>query len=199
MNETEHPTREKIVHSALALFLKGGIHQTSVDEIAYHAGVTRITVYRYFEDKRALALEAYLRIERVFQIGLADLEQNPDAGWEQVLDQIGAGLSALPPGDIGACYDELKRIFPDAYDAIQEVRVASLNGIFNHLFSITEQKGLLREGLNRIIVQAIFEELVINFFDNPEFTGFGLSNVQLFQTMKNILLYGILKTEPLEA
>jgi len=55
---------------------------------------------------------------------------------------------------------------------------------------------LPREGLNRIIVQAIFEELVINFFDNPEFTGFGLSNVQLYQTMKNILLYGILKTEP---
>jgi AcrR family transcriptional regulator len=199
MNDSQHPTREKILLSALTLFLQNGINQTSVDEIAYHAGVTRITVYRYFDDKSSLALEAFLRIEQVFQLALTDLEQNPSMGWDHVLDQIGTGLSALPPGDVGACYDELKRIYPDAYAAIQEVRVPSLNGIFDHLFRIAEQKGLLREGLNRIIVQAIFEELVINFFDNPEFTGFGLSNMQLYQTMKNILLYGILKTEPPEA
>ncbi len=196
MSQAEGPTGEKIVLSALALFLERGINKTSVNEIAYHAGVTRITVYRYFSNKQDLVREAFLRIEQVFQKGLANLKQNPQADWKNVLDQMGEDLSTLPPGDISARFDELQRLYPDVYASIQEARAVTLNGIFDHIFAMAERQGLLRHGLNQPIVHAIFWELIVNFFDNPRFKSFGLSNAELYRIMTDILLFGILKSEP---
>jgi len=194
MNKTEDGTRERIILSALALFSEKGISKTSVDEVAYHAGVTRVTVYRYFSEKRELVRETCLRVEQVFQKGLADLEQNPQADCESFLKQIGDGLSVLPPGDVFARFDEIKRLYPDIYNSIQEVRVATLNGIFEHLFAMVERQGSLRPSLNRSIFQAVFTELIINFFNNPRFKSLGLSDAELYHAMTDILLHGFLRS-----
>jgi AcrR family transcriptional regulator len=195
---SEEDTKEKIVLCARSLFLERGIKKTSVEDVARAAGITRITVYRHFKDKKELVRESFLRVERVFLEGLAELKRNPGSGWESALDRIGEKLSALPHGNVSALSDELKRLYPDVSASIQEVRVSTLNGMFDQLSRLAKRQGLLRQGLNRQIVQAVFWELVINFFDNPRFKVAGLSDAELYNTMKNILLYGILKGEPLE-
>ena len=194
--ESEDSTRNKILSSALALFSENGIKKTSVAEVAYHAGVTRITVYRYFADKEALVGAAFLHVEQVFQDGLAELEQNPEADWETILNQIGEGLSALPAGDVFVRFDEIKRLYPEAYQSIQEVRVTALTGIFEHLFALAERQDLLRPGLSRPVVQALFWELVINIFDKPGLKSLGLSGAELYHVIINIFLHGIFKSQP---
>ncbi len=197
MMKTEDQTREKILLSALTLFSQRGISRTSVNEIAYHAGVTRVTVYRHFSNKKELVLAAFLRVEQVFEKALADLKQNPQANLK-VLDQIGEGLSTLPPGDVFARVDELKRLYPDAYSSVQEVRVATLNGIFELFFVMAKRQGLLRPGLNRAIVQAVFWEMAINLFDNPRFKIIGLSDAELYHALTDLLLHGVLKSSSTE-
>ena len=198
MKKIEDQTREKILLSALALFSERGIRQTSVNEIAYRAGITRVTVYRHFPDKKELVLAAFLRVEQAFEKGLVELKQNPHADLETVLDQIGQGLSTLPPGDVFARTDELKRLYPDAYNSVQEVRVATLNGLSEHFSAMAKRQGLLRPGLNRAIVQAVFWELTINLFDNPRFKSVGLSDAELYHAITDLLLHGILKSQPVE-
>jgi AcrR family transcriptional regulator len=193
MNITENQTREKIIFSALTLFSERGIKKTSLEEVAYQAGVSRVTVYRYFANKRDLVLEAFLRVQQVFQKGLSDLKQNPLADLKSVLNEIGEGLNNLPSRNASERSYELKRLYPDIYNSIQEVRIATLNSIFEHFFAIAEHQRLLRPGLNRSIIEAIYWELVINFFDNPRFESFGLSGVELYYAMTDILLHGILK------
>lgn len=196
MSKPEDRTREKIILSALTLFSERGIRKSSVSEVAYHAGVTRITVYRHFPEKEDLVREAFLRIERPFQNALAELEQNPQADCGSVFRWIGEGLGALPKGDAFARFDELKRLYPDLYSAIQQVRVVTLNGIFEHFFAVAERQGLLRPGLNRSVAQAVFWELVINFFDNHRFKSLGLSDAELYHTVTDIMLHGFLISEP---
>lgn len=194
--EIEDSTRNKIILSALTLFSEQGVKKTSMAEIAYHAGVTRITVYRYFADKEALVREAFLRVEQVFQNGLTALEQNPEADWASVLNQIGKGLSALPAGDVFARFDEIKRLYPDVYQSIQDVRVTTLTGIFDHLFALAERQDMLRSDLSRPVVQALFWELVISIFDKPSLKSFGLSDAELYHMITNIFLHGIFKSQP---
>ena len=190
----EGETREKIVLSALALFSTRGIRQTSVNEIAHRAGVTRVTVYRHFPDKKALVLAAFLRVEQVFENGLADLKQNLRADWGSALNQIGQGLSKLPPGDVFARTDELKRIYPDVYKTVQEVRVVTLDGLFEHFFAVAKRHGVLRPGLNREIVQAVFWEMTINLFDNPRFQSLRLADAELYLAITDLFLHGVLKS-----
>lgn len=194
--ENKDDTKDKIILSALAVFSEQGIKKTGMAEVAYRAGVTRVTIYRYFADKQELVREAFLRVEQVFQNGLAELEENPQADWESVLNQIGEGLSALPSGDVFVRFDEIKRLYPDVYQSIQDVRVTTLTGIFEHLFVLAERQDLLRPDLSQPVIQAIFWELVINFFDNPRFTSLGLSDAELYHVITNIFLYGIFKRQP---
>ncbi len=194
MAESGTSTRDKILQAAITLFWERGIGKTSLAQVAYQAGVTRITVYRYFADKPDLAEAAFLYVEQIFQDGLAELKQNPQADWAKVMDRVGERLSALPPGDAVARAEELKRLYPEVYKAVQKVRVATLNSLFDELFARAKRQGLLRPGLNRPIVQAVYWELVVNFFDNPRFKSFGLSDAELYRTLTNILLYGILKS-----
>ena len=192
MVNTEDPTREKILISALALFSERGIAQTSLHEVAYRAGVTRVTVYRHFADKKELVRESFLRVEQVFENGLADLKRNPHEDGEKILDQIGEGLSALPRADAFAQMDELKRLYPDVYRAVQEVRVSTLSGLFENLFAATKRRGRMRSGLNRQFVQAVFLELAINLFENPRLKAFGLSDAELYRAIKDLFCVGFL-------
>jgi AcrR family transcriptional regulator len=196
MGKSEDQTREKIILSALTLFSERGIRKTSVNEVAYHAGVTRVTVYRYFPEKEDLVREAFLRVERLFQNALVELKQNQQADCDSVFRRIGEGLSALPKADAFARFDELKRLYPNIHSSIQEVRVATLNGLFERFFSAAERQGLLRPRLNRAIAQAVFWELVVNVFDNQRFKSLGLSDAELYYAVTDIMLHGFLTSEP---
>jgi AcrR family transcriptional regulator len=192
MIKTEDPTREKILLSALSLFSERGIAKTSLNEVAYRAGVTRVTVYRHFKDKKDLVRDAFLRVEQVFEKGLAELKRNPRADGEKVLNQIGEGLSALPRSDAFARMDELKRLYPDVYSAVQGVRVSTLGSLFENIFAATKRKGGLRSGQDRQFVQAVFLELAINLFDNPRLKAFGLSDAELYLAIKDLFCVGFL-------
>lgn len=46
--------KQKVIKSALALFKQKGINRTSMDEIAAHSGVSKLSIYKYFENKQKL-------------------------------------------------------------------------------------------------------------------------------------------------
>ena len=194
MPKVEDQTKERILLSALALFAERGIGKTSVSEVAYRAGVTRVTVYRYFPEKKELVYRAFLRVEQVFQQGLAALKRDPKADWEGILNQIGEELGALPPGDVFERMDELKRLYPDVCDSIQQVREITLNAMFERFIAAAQRRHLLRPGLNRAIVQAVFSDLLVNLFDHPRFKSLGLTDAELYRAMSNIFLHGVMRS-----
>ena len=55
------PSAERIVNAALDLVLAQGVKKTSLEEVAQRAGVTRVTVYRYFRDKKGLVRASVVR------------------------------------------------------------------------------------------------------------------------------------------
>jgi AcrR family transcriptional regulator len=104
--ERQAETRLRIIESAVALHLERGPAQTSINAIAEHAGVNRVTVYRHFPDARALLvacsaharrvnpppeLDGWRRIEdprhrtEVALRQLYDYFRRTEAGWSNVL------------------------------------------------------------------------------------------------------------------
>lgn len=197
MSKSEEQTRERILMAALALFAQQGISKTSLDEVAYQAGLTRVTVYRYFADKKDLVHKAFLRVEQVFQDGLDDLEHDPNPDqitWEAAMMRIGQRLNALPRADVFARTEELKRLYPDVYAAVQDVRADTLNQMFDRFFAMAERQDLLRPGINRAVVQNVYWLLTLNIFDNPQLRSSGLTDAELYRLVTDIFLHGVLKS-----
>jgi AcrR family transcriptional regulator len=82
-------TRDRILGSALQAVATFGLSRFTMDDVARVAGISRQSVYRYFDSKDALVMELVLREEETFLEGVrrahvdhADLE---DAMREAVL------------------------------------------------------------------------------------------------------------------
>ncbi|TVQ18618.1 MAG: TetR/AcrR family transcriptional regulator [Leptolyngbya sp. DLM2.Bin15] len=86
--------RAQILQGALEIFLRQGYEGTSMDRVAAAAGVSKITIYKHFEDKEGLftALIEQVTAQRFNQVfGTISLDDHPD----QVLRQIAQKFLAL--------------------------------------------------------------------------------------------------------
>ena len=112
--ESEAATRQRIVESAVALHLERGPAQTSINAIADHAGVNRVTVYRHFPDERSLfeACSAHAR----------SLYPPPDlAAWRSIEDpreRMEVGLGQL--------YDYFRRTEAGWANVLRDAEIAPL-------------------------------------------------------------------------
>ena len=87
--------RSSILDAAEALFLQNGLDSTRMIDIAAQAGITKVTLYRYFPNRDVIALEIHAREE----LGFAPDELgNPveAAGTSLAAFAVGAALPLLP-------------------------------------------------------------------------------------------------------
>jgi AcrR family transcriptional regulator len=65
--------RESILDAAEALFLKNGLEHTRMIDIAAQAGITKISLYRYFPNRDVIAVEIHRRmLARIAALALPD-------------------------------------------------------------------------------------------------------------------------------
>ncbi len=57
----DNETATRILDAALTLYLEFGLRRTTMDDVARHAGIGRVTVYRHYADKNALFQAVVLR------------------------------------------------------------------------------------------------------------------------------------------
>ena len=83
--------QEQILRGALEIFLKQGYEGTSMDRVSAAAGVSKITIYKHFQDKEGLftALIEHVTAQRFQTVfGSLSLEEPPDTVLRQVATKL---------------------------------------------------------------------------------------------------------------
>lgn len=82
--------RGRLQEAALTLYGERGFENTTVAEIAEHAGLTRRTFFRYFADKREVLFSGAKELEDLFttEVSAAPVSVSP-------LDAVATGLEAV--------------------------------------------------------------------------------------------------------
>ena len=68
-----------------------------------------------------------------------------------------------------------------------------LRAIFDQLYARAEQEGRLRSGLDKDVVEALFWEVVMTLPESSKLSSLGLTPDQIYATLSNLLLYGLLE------
>ena len=190
-------TCRKIVNMAFELLLSQGIKKTSMEDVARAAGVTRMTVYRCFGGKQELVAAAFNQVLEVLAESLADVEQAGESlSVPQQLERITRGFAALPQGDLPARLQELQRVYPFVWEAFHTRRKELIGELFNCLFEQAARQGVLRPGLRPEVVQAYFSTAVVNVLQDPQLVSLKLGTAEIFETVKDIFLFGLLNETP---
>ncbi|MFW5783994.1 MAG: TetR/AcrR family transcriptional regulator [Spirochaetota bacterium] len=72
--------RELILEAARGLFVRNGLEQTTMRQIASESGITAVTLYRYFPDRHPIAIEVAARmVKRIFDVAGAAAHESLEA------------------------------------------------------------------------------------------------------------------------
>lgn len=185
------PTRDRILKAALHAYLQHGLKRTTAEDVAAAAGLTRVTVYRYFPGRAQLLRAAFWRYVDILEAALENLpaQASPDA----VLEQIAAAFAALPHDHFPARLHELQRLEPELFAEFNAARRAAVNALFDRLLEQARRQGRLRPGLRPAVLRAYFQSAVVDVLLHPALEDDAVSAAELFAAVKEIFLHGILQ------
>jgi len=162
-------------------------------EVAFQAGVTRVTVYRYFRDKKGLVQAVCSRIAAVFQRAAVEGPADSIRDIDVRLNRLGMELSALPNGNLLARLDEISRLYPDVYEEFRAAKQAAIDALFSQAVAAARRDGSLRDGLNLDVLKAIFWNAVVGLIENPALISSNVPLPEIFATVTEVFRHGILK------
>ncbi len=82
MQARSEKTKERVIRSANALFVKYGLEGVSIQDIAEKSGISNGSIFHHFGSKNGVALEVYLRERRTY--------------WDAVIDAVVESRLAPP-------------------------------------------------------------------------------------------------------
>jgi AcrR family transcriptional regulator len=186
-------TYSRIVSVATEVILTRGVRQMSLVDVAYRAGITRVTVYRYFGDKQGLVRAVCQRIASIFEKAVEAGSDDSVCEVNLRLNQLGKELSALPSGNLLGRLEEISRLYPDEYKEFRAAREAAIDRLFQQALAAATREHALREGLNLHVLKAIFWSAVIGLIENPAIVSSNVSLTEVFSTVTEVFRHGILK------
>ena len=78
--------REKLIDTALGLFCRDGFHATGIDKILAEAGVSKMTLYKYFKSKDELIIAALRRKDEQYRNWLMqEVERKAKLPYDRIL------------------------------------------------------------------------------------------------------------------
>lgn len=184
-------TKSRIIGGATTLFFAYGIRNISMDDIAKHIGMSKKTIYQYFEDKDELVYE-FMQVG--MQEQMADMKKIA-ASSENVIEELHKAMaktrevfSQVNP----LMLFELRKYHPKAWEFFNDCKEGEMK---EHIIK-TMQKGI-KEGvfranidveiLARMRLELVQLALDPKIFPSPQF-NFVEVNLQLFEHF----IYGII-------
>ncbi|TCS17474.1 TetR/AcrR family transcriptional regulator [Caulobacter sp. BK020] len=142
-NPGHRPASDRLVDAATELFYQHGYRAIGVDEIAARSGVTKTTLYRYFESKDDLAAACLTRLalEDLDQL-MAIAQQHPDDPVAQIRAIVSsAAVKVTQPGYRGWLLSNLEAEISDQDHPIRRVARLYKTRLRDHLVETARQAG----------------------------------------------------------
>ena len=182
--------QQRIVEEAHKLFLTYGIRSISMDDITHKLGISKKTIYQYFEDKDAL-VDAVVSIEMTHHKEECNLQKKCcDNAIHEVfiaLESISALLKSMRP----VVFFDLKKYHPAIFKKLN----AHKNHFFYEIIKNNLERGIT-EGLYRpeINIEILSKYRITSIFlvlENEEFLQDKINLTDTMQEITEVFLYGI--------
>lgn len=183
-------TQQRISAKAKEMFMRYGIRTVSMDDIAGGLGISKKTIYTFFEDKEALVdsviaehlQEAEALVTRIH-------EQSEDAVQEILLTMRMVELQFRHLNPI--VLHDLRKFHPGAYRRLEAHKNGFLFDVIRHNMERGKQEGLYRPGLDVEVMSRFRLESMMVLFDVDLFPPDRFSLVRVSQEVLEHFLYGL--------
>jgi AcrR family transcriptional regulator len=188
--EKESGKFEAIVSAARSLFWKHGIRRVTIEEICETAGVSKMTCYKYFSNKTAIA--KYL-IEDLFESGVKAYKEiySSDIPYEEkVKKMVDLKMSNAHEMSQELLDDIYKYQDEELSDTIEDIKKKMI-GIYLDDIHDAQKAGEIRSDVKpefllyflNNLTEMLTDQSVVGIYNNPE---------QMIEEVMNFFFYGIM-------
>jgi TetR/AcrR family transcriptional regulator, cholesterol catabolism regulator len=162
-------TQQKIVKQAAEMFMRYGVRSVSMDDIASKLGVSKKTIYQYYEDKDAL-VEASIKwdVEHDQSECMLCFSKSKNAVEEVlgVVEMMSEQLADINP----LVLYELEKFYPKAFAHFENHKNNFIHHAIKHNLEQGILQGLYREDINvEVITKFRVESMMLIF--RPDFVA----------------------------
>lgn len=157
--------RERIINACRELALSQGLHRFTMDALAFKAGVSKRTVYRYFDSKEAVieaTLEDFMQNTAAEVKQMLIREQNPLLLFNNLLNYLCTHGQFIINT---AALSDLRLYYPQLWSKIDAFRLNQLRSVLNQLIAVNPS--LLQDIDPRVLAAVIM--VVIQNILKPDF------------------------------
>lgn len=183
-------TKERILAKAKELFMRYGIRSVTMDEVASQCGISKKTIYQFFDDKDSL-------VETMMSLEVNNIEDKCFVGQkesENAVQEVLLGdemaLEMFEQMNPAVMYD-LQKYYPKAYKILDgHKRKFKYNEIEKNL-QRGIQEGFYRPEINTDILSKLRTEVVMMPFNHEIFPPSKYSMATVMQELTSYFLHGI--------
>lgn len=181
--------KDKIVYAFYEMANKQGFRRATMDELAVQAGVSKRTIYRYFESKEAVVeavIELFLNRIGTEMDEVLSADSGPEQTLERMLSVFGNTGKFINP----VIMEDLIAHYPHFWEKIANYRMKRVHLLIDIL--LRENKHEQMHKYDPSIVTALVISAVQTIL-NPEFIlKNSLTFEKAFEQLAEILKYGLL-------
>jgi AcrR family transcriptional regulator len=188
--EAKNKKQEQIVQAGRSLFWKYGMKRVSIEEICLEAGVSKMTFYKNFPNKTALAL---FILKKHYTDSMTEYHRIMDSGLSYP-EKIQRGIELKLKNAQNLSQEFVNELYkngdPEIMDFMQQMVKDSLDAFMND-FKTHQQKGEIRSDVKPEFMLYMLNKMTdmttddnfIRLFKNP---------ADMVSTISNFYFYGIM-------
>ena len=181
----------RIVHTAEEQIRKYGFRKFTVDDIAADLGISKKTIYKYFDSKKQIisaVVDTHLEMEKQGALKAMKTE----GSWQ---DKLKAVVFFFENDKAPAwLLDELQRYFPEEWSKTEDLSQFKGKQI-RELLELGIKCGDIRPDIQLPIIELAINKTIDALVNYKFLTEHNLNINQSFEDLGKIIMYGILKRD----
>ena len=162
-------TKQEVLECSVSNFTKFGSKRFTMDELASELGISKKTIYKFFDSKEDLVIQCVELLIKNYKNEITSIEGDPISSIILIYKKAFQHIAHFKPSFIFG----LKKYYPKANLVFDEFRDYILNTIIYPFLLIAQTDGIIRPEVNlRLFCDLYFvrfEEIALKnntFFDN---------------------------------
>ena len=172
--------KDKIIHKSSELFLEYGFKSVTMDYIASEMGVSKKTIYEYFNNKAHLVEEVARFITDEIQQEIDSIMQADFNPIEELFEIKRCVLKRLKDEKASPQF-QMQKYYPDIFHRLRESQVCKMDECCSINLKRGIEKGFYRKDLNEVFITRLYISGMLNLKNEELFKNTDLSPKQLYE------------------
>ena len=158
----------RIIESALNLFMREGVKTVNMDDISSFMGISKKTLYQYVNNKGDLVEKAF----RLYQSRILGMISNIQEKNENAIDElfkIDEKLCLMLKNRPPRLINNLKKYYPNVWEILDEIKKTHLFTCITENMDRGKEQGLYRNEVNSNIIAKLMMNTVDALVDDATF------------------------------